>query len=122
MPDLRFLFDANMPRSSVQLFRSYGHEVEDVRNFGKKLLHDKDIMRHAAKKKAVIVTRDKDFGEVINHPGHPGALILRLPATFTAEEINSRLELFLQNNDLESILTNSLVILEIERYRRRRIQ
>ncbi len=29
---MKFLLDANMPRSSAELLRKHGHEAEDVRN------------------------------------------------------------------------------------------
>ena len=34
MPSLKFLLDADMPRSSAKLIRSLGYDVEDVRDIG----------------------------------------------------------------------------------------
>jgi hypothetical protein len=34
MHKLKFLLDADMPRSSAELIRSFGHDVEDVRDIG----------------------------------------------------------------------------------------
>ncbi|KXA96011.1 hypothetical protein AKJ39_05205 [candidate division MSBL1 archaeon SCGC-AAA259J03] len=69
---------------------------------------------------SMIITRDTDFGDVLRHPDHPGALILRLPYNYTAEEINNRLEKFLNRIDVNE-LKNSITILEIDRYRKRQI-
>jgi hypothetical protein len=49
MPDIRFLLDANMPRSSAELMRSLGFDVEDVRDIGMMAASDRAIIQHALK-------------------------------------------------------------------------
>jgi len=66
------------------------------------------------------VTRDTDFGEVLRYPEHPGAVILRLPYTFTAAEINKRLRGFLASVNIDE-LRNAIIIVEVGKYRRRPI-
>ncbi len=44
-----------------------------------------------------MVTRDLDFGGVLQYPNHPGAIILRLPSEYTAKEINDVLREFLSS-------------------------
>ena len=69
---------------------------------------------------SIIVTRDTDFGEVLRYPKHLGAIIFRLPYTFTVKEINKRLKEFLTSVS-EDKIRNAIVIVELSRYRRRKI-
>ena len=78
MHNLKFLLDADMPRSSAELIRSIGYEVEDVRDIGMRAAKDREIIEYALKNNRIIITRDTDFGEVLRYPEHPGAIILRL--------------------------------------------
>lgn len=57
---------------------------------------DREIKDRSFQNGEIIVTRDKDFGDVIRYPRdtHPGAVIVQLPYTYTAEGINARLDAF----------------------------
>ena len=88
MPDLKFLLDADMPRSTGELIKSLGYDIEDVRDIGMRAAKDQDIIDYAIKTNRIIVTRDTDFGEVLRYPDHPGAIVLRFPYMFTAKELN----------------------------------
>ncbi|MBO8183472.1 MAG: DUF5615 family PIN-like protein [Archaeoglobus sp.] len=118
MSEIKFLLDADMPRSSGEVIRMLGFEVEDVRDIGLGSAKDKEIIQYARKNGRIIITRDTDFGEVLRYPEHPGAIIFRLPYTFTAREINERLSEFL-NSVKENEIKNAIIIVELERYRRR---
>jgi predicted nuclease of predicted toxin-antitoxin system len=121
MHNLKFLLDADMPRSSAEVIRSIGFDVEDVRDIGLRYAKDKEIIEYALKNKRVIITRDTDFGEVLRYPNHPGAIIFRLPYTFTANEINKRLEEFFKSVKEEE-LKETITIVELSRYRRRSLR
>lgn len=58
---------------------------------------------------------------MLRYPKHPGAIILRLPHIFTAEEINGRLRRFLSSASEEDI-RNAIIIVELEKYRKRPIE
>ncbi len=58
---MRFLADENIANSIVELLRSFGHDVCDVKEqqwFGKS---DAFLVLLAKKEKRIIVTHDKDF-------------------------------------------------------------
>lgn len=120
MPELSFLIDANMPRSTTTVFGSRRYEVHDVRELGMGRATDDEIIEYAKIHDTLIVTRDTDFGSVLRHPNHPGAIILRLPPTTKAQEINQRLGSFLDSVDPKR-LPNSIHIVEPNRTRRRTI-
>lgn len=120
MRNIKILLDADMPRSSVKIIRSLGFDVEDVRDIGMGRAKDKEIIEYALNNNCIIVTRDTDFGEILRYPKHPGAIILRLPNTFTTKEINRRLKEFLGSAS-ENEIKDAIIIVEISRYRRREL-
>src|SRR3989337_1483059 len=120
MHNLKFLLDADMPRSSAELIRSIGYEVEDVRDIGMRAAKDKEIIEYALKNNRIIITRDIDFGEVLRYPEHPGAIIFRLPHTFTSKDLNKRIEEFFKSVKGEDIM-ETIIIVELSRYRKRRL-
>ncbi len=121
MHNLKFLLDADMPRSSAEVIRIIGFDIEDVRDVGMRAAKDKEIIEYALKTKRIIITRDTDFGEVLRYPNHPGAIIFRLPYAFTSKEINERLEDFLKSVKEEE-LKETITIVELSRYRRRSLR
>ncbi len=121
MPNLKFLLDADMPRSSAKLMRSLGYDIEDVRDIGLRSAKDKEIVRYALENKRIIITRNIGFGSTLRYPKHPGAMIIRLPYNFTPREINGRLKNFLTSVN-EDEIKNSIIIVELTRYRKRTIQ
>ncbi len=121
MHKLEFLLDADMPKSSAQVIRSLGFEIEDVRDIGMRGAKDREIMDYAFKNNKIIITRDTDFGEVLRYPQHPGAIILRLPYGFTSKEINERLGEFFRSI-VEKELLGTITIVELSRYRIRNIK
>lgn len=118
MHKLRFLLDADMPRSSAELIRSLGYDVEDVRDVGLGGAKDEEIVEYALRDRRVIITRNLGFGSTLRHPKHPGALIVRLPNKSTSGVINERLKGFLAFVD-EDRIKNSIIVLEPSRFRRR---
>ena len=115
---MKFLLDADMPKSTADIIRSFGYDVEDVRDIGLGAAKDKEIIEYALKNERIVVTRDTDFGEVLRYPKHPGAIIFRLPYTFIAEKINERVKKFFETVD-EKDIKNTIIIVELTRYRRR---
>lgn len=120
MHSLRFIVDADMPRSSAEVIRSTGYDVEDVRDIGMRSAKDGEIIEYALKNERIIVTRDTDFGEVLRYPEHPGCIIFRLPYTFTLKEINRELKEFLSSIG-EDEIKNAIIIVELGRYSRRQL-
>jgi len=121
MHSLKFLLDADMPRSSAKLMRSLGYDIEDVRDIGLRRAKDEEIVRYALKNNRIIITRNVGFGSTLRYPKHPGAIIIRLLYNFTSREINERLKNFLTSVN-EDEIKNSIIIVELTRYRRRPLQ
>lgn len=120
MPDPGFLLDASIPRSSARPFEQRGFDVEDVRDVGLGGATDDEIVAYARDDERIVVARDTDFGSVLRHPNHPGAIIVRLASTATADRIHDRLDAFLEAIP-EKKLTGAVLVVEADRYRRREI-
>ncbi|MCY7396605.1 MAG: DUF5615 family PIN-like protein [Nocardioides sp.] len=62
---MRFLVDAQLPPALVRLLREHGHTAEHVTEIGPADASDRDIWRYALEHQSVIVTKDKDFADMV---------------------------------------------------------
>jgi len=76
---MKFLIDVGVGKKVEEWFKENNYDVKCVRDIN---IHskDKDILRLAASENRMIITMDKDFGELVYNSGmfHSGVLILRL--------------------------------------------
>lgn len=116
---MRFLVDANMPRSSLALLAGLGHTGEHARDMGLGNAPDSRIAAQARSTGAALVTRDLDFADIRNYPpaDYLGILVLRVPDDAVAQVIVNVLERFLKQTDLTAQIPGHLVILEPDRVR-----
>ena len=118
---MRFLLDADLPRSSAIVLRELGHDVSDVRDIGLGSASDDDIFRHAQAERRIIVTADLDFADVRAYPPgtHPGIVVFRLPDHFKTAGINHAIRIAIPQ--LERVdIHQALVIVELGAIRIRR--
>jgi predicted nuclease of predicted toxin-antitoxin system len=116
---MRFLVDADLPRSVVQLLTSYGHTAVDVRDIGFGDAKDSLIAAHAQTEGYCFITGDFHFADVRNYPPreYSGLVVLNLPGTATASYILHLLETFLMKKELVSRMARKLAIVEPGRVR-----
>lgn len=116
---MRFLLDANMPRSALAGLRRLGHTADRVRDLELGDATDAAIAAHARRTGAALVTRDLDFADVRQYPPaqHSGLVVLRLPVDTGADDVAGLLERFVRQTDLLAQLPGHLVILELDRVR-----
>jgi len=95
---MRFLADENVPRSLVDELSAFGHDVVWVR-MARPGVSDSEIVGWAIRDSRVVLTFDKDFGELAwqaNLPVSFGVILFRLPlsgpkqAAALAGRINER--------------------------------
>jgi predicted nuclease of predicted toxin-antitoxin system len=65
MHSLKFLLDADMPRSSAKLIASLGYDIEDVRDTGLRSAKDEEIIKYALRNNRTIITRNVGFGSTL---------------------------------------------------------
>lgn len=116
---MRFLVDEDLPRSTGDLLRGYGHEAVDVRDIGLRGAKDPQIASYAQKGGLCLVTGDFDFSDIRNYPPgeYAGLVVLKLPRMATASFILNLLESFLQQKDLVAQISGKPAIVEPGRIR-----
>jgi predicted nuclease of predicted toxin-antitoxin system len=116
---MRFLLDANMPRSAVGAVQRLGHEAVDVRDVGLGGADDAQIAVYAKEHKLALVTRDFDFSDVRNYPpaDYTGILVLELPDDAIAATVVKVLESLLSQPELLAHVPGRLAIVESWRVR-----
>ena len=85
---LKFLVDVGVGRQVEHYLQTQGYDIKTVRAIDNKML-DTEIIRLAVKENRMIITMDKDFGELVYHCGmdHCGVLLLRLEEATSAEKV-----------------------------------
>ena len=76
---LKFLVDVGVGRKVEEYLLEKRYDTKAVRALDQKM-PDEVIIRLAALEKRIVITMDKDFGELVYHSGmdHCGILLLRL--------------------------------------------
>ena len=114
---MKFLADENVERAIVALLRSEGHDVlyvaEQVTG-----IDDDAVLAEANAEDRILITNDKDFGELVFLSGRAtaGILLLRLGRERTADKLVSLRRLFAQHTDS---LRDHFTVVGVNRIRRR---
>jgi len=76
---LNFLCDEGVERHIVAVLREAGNQVAYVAEIDPSI-SDAEVLRRAAASEAVLITSDKDFGELVYRQGraHSGIVLVRL--------------------------------------------
>jgi len=76
---MRFIVDESTGAAVVEYQRSIGHDVLAVAE-AMPQAEDRDILARAANDRRILVTNDKDFGELVfrSRRAHHGVVLLRL--------------------------------------------
>jgi|ERR1700733_9197121 predicted nuclease of predicted toxin-antitoxin system len=116
---MRFLIDANLPRSLIAAIQRFEHQVEFARDIGLAAASDEAIGARARQSGAALLTRDLDFADIRRYPPeqYPGIVVLRLPDDTVAEEIVRVAERFLKEPVFLEHLAGRLAIVETDRVR-----
>ncbi len=116
---MRFLIDANMPRSILALVTGLGYEVEFARDIGLGAAPDSDIAARAQATGAALLTRDVDFADIRRYPPalYAGIAVLRLPDGAIASDVVQVTDRFLRERELVSQLPGRLAIIGQDRVR-----
>ncbi|MGO8921212.1 MAG: DUF5615 family PIN-like protein [Stellaceae bacterium] len=78
---MRFLANENFPGAAVKALEASGHDVVWVRTAAPGAA-DPDVLASAAREERILLTFDKDFGELARSSALPagcGVILLRLP-------------------------------------------
>jgi predicted nuclease of predicted toxin-antitoxin system len=119
MDKLKFLVDVGVGRQVEQCLREDGHDVKAVRDIDP-CMKDADIIRLAAWEKRIIITMDKDFGELVYHSlmRHCGVLLLRLEDAAAAKKVQV-VQHILANH--AALIKDSFCVFQNDKFRIRKI-
>lgn len=111
---MRFLIDADLPRSTKELLENRGHEGIDVRDIGLGSAKDQEIIAYAQNKELAFITGDFDFSDIRNYPPNQyfGLVVLKIPKNATAKFILKLVESLLIQKEIIERLPGKLAIVE----------
>lgn len=97
---MQVLVDVSAGQAIAGALSALGHDVLAVRDRDPRML-DVDILAWAVADKRLVVTIDKDFGELVFRTGqaHTGVLLLRVDAACNTEKVRIITEIFNQFAD-----------------------
>ena len=118
---VRFLIDADLPRSTKTLLEKFSHEAIDVRDIGLGSAKDSVIARYAQDHQACLLTGDFGFADIRNYPPetYHGIVVLEFPRDATAAFILHLIEEILRQSEVLARLPRKLAIVEASRIRLR---
>lgn len=76
---MKFLLDENLGIKTPQYLRSLGFDIVSISELSPGIL-DIDVLNMANEEKRILITLDKDFGELVFKEGlvHSGVILLKL--------------------------------------------
>lgn len=109
---MRFLLDENIGKKVAVFLRSLGYSVSRIRKISPGIT-DIEVLELAVSQKAILITSDKDFGELIfkRKKLYSGVIFLRLKNQISDNEIHALRYILSENKHLEG---NFVVITEIK--------
>ena len=88
---MRFLVDENMSRKWARELIAQGHKADHWLDIGKRAAPDSVILLHARSVKAVVLTCDLDFGDILAATGSKTPSVLQLrPGRMRPEDLLPR--------------------------------
>ena len=77
--ELSFLVDVGVGKGIEKYLRENGYDTKAVRDIDPRM-EDEEIIHTAVSENRIVITMDKDFGELVYHSSmkHSGVLLLRL--------------------------------------------
>ncbi|MCI0496271.1 DUF5615 family PIN-like protein [candidate division KSB1 bacterium] len=86
---LKFLVDVGVSKKVENWLQSEGYNIKSVRAIDPRL-PDEEILKMAANENRIVITMDKDFGELVYNSGlaHAGVLLLRLDEARSDEKVS----------------------------------
>jgi len=97
---IAFLIDVGVGKKVESHLADHGHDVKPVRSINPSM-SDRDMIRLAGAEDRMVITMDKDFGELVHHSGeaHCGVLLLRMEDATGSEKARVVAEIMRRYSD-----------------------
>lgn len=118
---IKFLLGESISPETAHLLCELGYDAIHVNQTNLRGHFDEEIISYAEKDERIIITFDRDFGEIWYYTSEikVGIIVLKIKPQ-TVENANNVLSKFLKSNAIEKKkLQKSLIILEAHKYRYR---
>ncbi|EMS78165.1 MULTISPECIES: DUF5615 family PIN-like protein [Desulfotignum] len=117
--ELKFLVDVGVGKAIEDYLQSEGYDIKAVRNIDP-CMKDEDIIRTAFWESRMVITMDKDFGELVYHSSmdHCGILLLRLENAVSYKKL--KVVQFIMENYSDR-LKNCFCVFQNDKFRIRKI-
>ena len=120
---MKLLIDECVLGKTARLLKESGFSIITLQELGKSSATNGTVISIAAKEKAVIITSDLDFGNLLLYPlgSHGGIIVLR-PRIDSPEAINDihQVLLHLFKEEKPADIEKSLIIVDRNKYRIRK--
>ena len=117
---MRFLIDQDVFGDSTRMLKELGHDIITASEIGMYRAADVELLGIAGSQQRILVTRDRDFGELVfTRNLLTGVIYLRIPPA-AQDAVHDELEKVLSAYP-EAELLQSFVVVEPGRHRIRRL-
>jgi predicted nuclease of predicted toxin-antitoxin system len=112
---MKFLLDENIPVTVLKSLEKSGFDAVSVLQY-EGLKSDLEIIKTAAREKRIIITYDRDFGELVFKAGHKsyGIIYLRFEP-FNPQIVSRQISILLEEKSIK--FQRSFVVLEKDKVR-----
>ncbi len=110
---MKFLADANIAPRTIKALRQADFNVKSIIEEGQGEISDEKVIKLATKESRIILTHDKDFGNILIYPvlKHKGVILIRL-RNQRPQNVIRRLVPFLEAISLKKIKNNLIILTE----------
>ncbi len=108
---MKILIDEDLSRSLAKTLADSDHKILDARDCGLRSCPDEEVFRFAQKQKAILMTGDIGFSNILKFPlgSHAGIIVLRFPNEMPTTEINKIVSKFIAALSEEDIRGNVVI-------------
>jgi len=118
---MRILADQDVYKITTDELTKWGHDVVTAAQLNLQKAPDEEILQAAKRSRRLLITRDKDFGELLFLKERSTAGVVLLRGDFSEmEKVHNELQRLLREQK-EDVLKHALVVVEPERYRMRHL-
>jgi predicted nuclease of predicted toxin-antitoxin system len=116
---MELLADECVYKKTVLFLRGKGYLIRTVQEVGRGGCKDPELIKYAAEKGFVLLTRDKDFKDVLKYPPtkHTGLIVLEIHPK-SMEDVHLVLAKLLESTEN---LNKTLVVVDRQKYRLKRM-
>jgi predicted nuclease of predicted toxin-antitoxin system len=96
----KFLVDVNVGKKVEKWLLENKYDLKAVRDIDPRMI-DRDILKIAVSENRMVITMDKDFGELVYNSGmfHSGVLILRIEDANADEKVKTLEKILIEHQD-----------------------